>query len=122
MDPRWLQAADPLLQQFKLERKEAKIQRNSKEDWMQEEAFVMMPNQWSPVRVADEGQIVFFYLQERKMGEAPILDLLSFGKETLAADAQRFLAERLLETAKKKNAIVLPLQGDALQEDQNESF
>jgi hypothetical protein len=117
-DPHWVQAEDPLLRQFKLERKEAKIQRNLKEDWMQEEAFVLMPNQWSPVRVAEEGQIVFFYLQERKPAEAPIFDLLSFGKEILAADAQRYLAERLLETAKQKNAIILPLQEGTLQGNQ----
>ncbi len=114
LDSHWISLTngDPLVQQFKLERKECNIQRTSKEESMKEEAFIMMPNQWSPVRVADEGQIVFFYLQEKKRADTPILDLLSFGKETLASDAQRYLAERLLENAKGKNAIVIPLQGE----------
>ena len=33
-----------------------------------------------------------------------------FGKETIGADAERYVAERLIETAKKKNSIVIPLQ------------
>ncbi len=114
VDPRWVSdpAGEPLHQQFKLERNECTIQRTSKEDSMKEEAFVMMPDQWSPVRVADQGQVIFFYLQEKKQTDAPILDLLSFGKETLAADAKRYLAERLLDVAKDKNAISIPLQGE----------
>ena len=77
---------------------------------MEEEAFLMIPSQWSPVHVANDGQISFFYLQERKTQPTSVLDLLSSGKATLAADAQLYLAERLLETAKNKHAIVLPLQ------------
>lgn len=87
---------------------------------MTEDDFVMMPNQWSPVRLSDEGQVIFFYMQEKKTADTPILDLLAFGKETLAADAQRYLAEKLLESAKNKKAIVLPLQPIDQLGDQNE--
>lgn len=77
---------------------------------MKEQAFLLVPNEWSPIQVPADGQIVFFYLQEKKQDESPILEQLAFGKETLSADAQRFLAERLLETTIKKQAIVIPLQ------------
>lgn len=121
MDPRWIKTeGDPLVQQFKLVCNECHIQRNAKENWMSEDDFVMMPNQWSPIRLSDEGQVVFFYLKEKKTTDTPILDLLSFGKETLAADAQRYLAEKLLESAKNKKAIVIPLQTADQLGDQNE--
>lgn len=77
---------------------------------MKEQAFLMLPEIWSPVHMDDEGQIVFFYLKEKKVNQAPILDQLNFGKETLAADAQRYVTERFLQTIKKKNAIVIPVQ------------
>lgn len=111
MDPKWVQSGtDPLIDQFKLERKEQAILRTAQENWMKEQAFLMMPGGWSPIQVADDGQIVFFYLQEKKANPAPILEQISFGKETLAADAKAYVAEKLLKTVKKKNAIVIPVQ------------
>jgi hypothetical protein len=110
-DPRWIQSGtDPILDQFKLERKEQAILRTSKEDWMKEQAFLMLPDLWSPIHVADNGEIVFFYLQEKKANPAPILDQLAFGKETLAADAKAYVTEKLLKVVKKKKAIVIPVQ------------
>ena len=110
-DPKWVQSGtDPLIDQFKLERKEQAILRTAQENWMKEQAFLMMPGVWSPIQVADDGQIVFFYLQERKTDPAPILEQISFGKETLSADAKAFVAEKLLKTVKMKNAIVIPVQ------------
>ena len=110
LDPRWVQSgANPLFDQFKLEKKSLIISRTSKEDWMKNKAFTMLPDLWSPVHVID-GQVAFFYLKERKATPAPILDQLSVGKETLASDAKAFFAERFLQTVKEKNAIVIPLQ------------
>ena len=77
---------------------------------MKEEAFVMVPEQWSPIHVPPDGDISFFYFEEKKPHRDPILEQVLFGKETIAADAERYVAERLIETAKKKNAIVIPLQ------------
>lgn len=114
-DPRWVKVGeDPLLDQFRLEKKEQSVLRTSKEDWMREQAFLLLPDVWSPIHVADNGDIVFFYLQEKKSHPTPILDQLSFGKETLAADAKTYVAERLLQVVKQKQAIVIPIQ----QEDQ----
>lgn len=111
LDNHWVQSGEgPLVDQFKLERKELSIQRTSQENWMQEQAFLMLPDFWSPIHIADDGQIVFFYLKEKKSNQPPILDQLNFGKETLAADAQRYVTERLLQTVKKKKAIVIPVQ------------
>jgi hypothetical protein len=110
-DGEWLQTgSDLLLDQFKLRRKEQAIQRTSKEEWMKEEAFLMLPDLWSPIHVSDDGEIAFFYLQEKRKAPEPILEQLNFGKETLAADAQKFVAERLIKNFKKKNAIVIPAQ------------
>jgi hypothetical protein len=110
-DSRFVQSGnDPLADQFKLIRKELSIHRNSKESWMKEQAFLMLPDLWSPIQVGDSGQVVFFYLQEKKVDDAPILDHLSFGKETLSADAKAYVAEKLIALAKHKNAIVIPVQ------------
>lgn len=99
---------DHLEDQFKLERTEILIQRTTQEEWMKENAFVMMPNEWSPIRVPPDGELSFFYLIDKKPCENPVLDQIAFGKELIAADAQRFLAEKLLDSILKKQAIVLP--------------
>lgn len=110
-DLRWLQSkADPLLDQFKLEMKNQTIVRTSKEDWMKEQAFMMLPEIWSPIHVAENGEVVFFYLHEKQSNTGPILDQIAFGKETLAADAKIYATEKLLEVVKSKNAIVIPIQ------------
>lgn len=110
-DVRWIQSGeDPLLDQFKLELKSQAILRSSKEDWMKEQAFMMLPDCWSPIHVADQGEIMFFYLQEKKTNSAPILEQLAFGKETLSADAKLYATERLLEAVKNKHAIVIPVK------------
>ncbi len=79
---------------------------------MHEQPFFMMPNLWSPAHVAGNGEVEFFYLQERKTESAPILEQLTLGKETLSADAKLFVAERLLQKIRSKNAIQIPLQGE----------
>jgi len=113
LDGRWIQSGgDPLIEQFKLEKKEQQIQRVAKEEWMKEEAFAMLPHQWSSIHVPPDGEIAFFYFQEKKPHPAPILEQLALGKETIAADAKRFLAERLLEKAKRKQSIIIPLPGE----------
>lgn len=110
-DSRWVaDGEDPLLDQFRLTKISESILRTSKEGWMKDEAFMMLPNQWSPVHLAEDGEIVFFYLQERKADPAPILQQISVGKETLAADAKHFFAEKFLETVFQKQAIVIPVQ------------
>ncbi len=102
------------LDQFKLQKKQVLIQKISEENWMKEQAFCMVPGEWSPVRVEDEGEIIFFYLQEKKESAPSLLDPLALGKEILAADAKRYLAERLLDIAKSKQAIVIPLQKEEI--------
>lgn len=110
-DSRWVQSGqDPLADQFKLRKEQQSILRTSKENWMKEQAFIMFPNVWSPIHAAEDGQIVFFYLQEKKVTPAPMLDILAMGKETLASDAKAYVAERLLETIQMKNAMVIPVQ------------
>jgi hypothetical protein len=112
-DSQWVQSGtDPLRDQFKLERRQIEVTRNSGEDWMHEQPFFMMPNLWSPAHVAGNGEVEFFYLQERKTESAPILEQLTLGKETLSADAKLFVAERLLQKIRSKNAIQIPLQGE----------
>ncbi|PIS02397.1 MAG: hypothetical protein COT85_05215 [Chlamydiae bacterium CG10_big_fil_rev_8_21_14_0_10_42_34] len=111
MDSNWVQSGNnPIQDQFKLIRNEQSISRTSKENWMKEQAFMMLPDFWSPIHVADDGEISFFYLQEKKVTHEPILESLNFGKETLAADAKAYVTERLLQTVKMKNAIVIPVQ------------
>lgn len=108
----WIRAeGDPLIQQFKLEKGECRIQRTSKEEeWMK--AFASSPNEWSEIRVSSDGDICFFYLKEKIPAAEPIFEQLSFGKETIGADAQRYVAERFLESLKLKKSIIIPLQGE----------
>lgn len=68
-------------------------------------AFMMLPDQWSAIHVSDDGELSFFYLQQKKISEAPILEQLTANKELIAADAQRYLAMRLMEASKHKIVI-----------------
>jgi hypothetical protein len=108
--PKWIleNSSEQLADQFKLERKELPIQRTSQEKWMKEKAFVMMPSDWSPIRVPPNGELSFFYLIDKKPCENPVLDHIAFGKESIAADAERFLAEKLIESLLQHNSIILP--------------
>lgn len=109
----WVQTeGDPLVQQFKLEKRECNIQRTSKEEWMNTLAFTMVSDSWSGIQVSPDGNIRFFYMKERAPADEPILEQLSFGKETIGADAQRYVAERFLESLKLKKSIIIPLQGE----------
>ena len=77
---------------------------------MKDQAFTMLSEMWSEIHVADHGEVVFFFLQEKKNQSVSILDQLNFGKETLAADAKLYVSESLLKEIKQKNAIVIPAQ------------
>ena len=113
-DPNWIaqEKNESLECQFKLEHSELSIQRTSQEEWMKENAFVMMPNDWSPIRVPPNGELSFFYLIDKKPCEDLVLDQISVGKELIAADAQRYLAERLLESIFQKHSIIIPRESD----------
>jgi hypothetical protein len=110
LDSSWIASGDPLLDQFKMVKETREITRTAKESWMKDEAFLMLPQLWSPIHVSDSGSVTFFYLTERHLGTAPILDRLTLGKQSLAQDAQGYFAERLLDEVKHKNAIVIPLE------------
>lgn len=110
-DPRWCkQGRDLLNDQFKLERNTLEISRTANEEWMTKQVFSMIPEQWSQMRVPEEGDIAFFYYAQKKMNGEPILEQMNMGKEIVAADAQRFAALNLLQTVQKKHAIVIPIQ------------
>jgi hypothetical protein len=100
-----------LKEQFKLERNELTIERTNQEKWMKDKAFVMMPKCWSPIHVSQNGEISFFYLVDKRPCINPVLDHISFGKELIAADAQLYIAERLLELILQNHSIVIPLEG-----------
>lgn len=112
-DSKWIsQGNDPLADQFKFLKKETPIQRTTKDEWMKEQVFVMVPNDWSPVRVPEDGNITFFFFEKKKPNEEPILEQIAFGKEVIAGDAKRYVAEGVLLHIKQKNAIVVPIQKD----------
>lgn len=102
---------DGLIEQFKMEQKEHQVQRIGKEEWMKQESLTYFPNQWSPIHVALGGSS-FFYFKEKRAHRAPILEQLVMGKETIAKDAQRFLAESLLDEIINNESIVIPIQGE----------
>lgn len=109
MDPAWVQTgSDPLRNQFKLKKKEQIIDKNAKEDWMKEQAFRMFPELWSPIHLADTGNVTFFYLDEKKVAQKAILDQMQSSQQTLALDAKGYLAEQLLKEISSHEAIVIP--------------
>ena len=98
------------LEQFKIVTQEKKLQRTAQENWMNNEAFMLIPNQWSPVHVPDNGHIIFFYLQERIFQQEPILSQLEAGRETLSRETKKALTKRMLNRIRNKNAVTLPMQ------------
>jgi GcvH upstream region-like protein len=112
-DPAWKRQEGSLEEQFKLISEERSIQRTSNEEWMKTEAFAMLTNNWSPIRFPESGIPSFFYLVDKKISEAPLLEQISFGKALIAEDAERFLAERLLESIFQLSSINLKLEEES---------
>lgn len=109
-DPSWVQSGESeLTDQFKLSAKIEPIQRNAKGSWMKDEAFAMPSNLWSPIHAAEDGEIVFFYLKEKKTPERSLLEQISFGKAILSSDAKAFAAKQLLNRIVSTTAIRMPL-------------
>lgn len=100
---------DPIQNQFKFVKNECLVQRTTKDEWMKEQVFIMTPNEWSQVYVPADGNITFFYFERKQENQEPILEQISFGKEVIAADAQKYVATTLLAKAKQKKSIVIPM-------------
>ncbi len=111
-DPQWIsfEGEDPLFAQFKMQRTEKHISRTAKEDWMSKESFILIPDQWSPIHVADDGDIMFMYLKTRQVNKEPIMEQLFAGRQILASDVQKVVAEKILTVMQKKQAVIIPLQ------------
>lgn len=109
-DPRFINTqTDPIADQFKLTKTKRDILRKEKEEWMQNQAFIMMPRQWSDVHVSPNGNIAFFYFEEMKKEEAPVLEHLHTAQTLIADDAKRYVAEKLLAKVKEQHAMMIPL-------------
>jgi len=92
-----------------IEHSERTITRTSSEDWIMKQPFILKSNQWSDVYVPPEAEIIFFFVKERSVVSAPVLEQIQQGKQTIANDVQCLMADQLLELALKKQSIILPL-------------
>ena len=104
-----------IVNQFKCLKNECLVQRTTKDEWMREQVFIMMPNEWSPVYVPADGNVTFFYFERRQENQEPILEQISFGKEVIAADTQRYVTTTLLAKAKQKRSIVIPMHNKEIE-------
>lgn len=95
---------------WNLERVEKKIERQSSEDWMNRDAFILQPGEWSSVHVSTSGEVTFFFVKERMVSSEPVLEQILFAKETLSSEAKRRVADRVLEIAMQKKALKCPLR------------
>lgn len=95
---------------WQLKATEKTIERNSSEEWMQQQAYLLQPGEWSTVHVPSSGEIVFFFLQGKMISQEPVLEQMQFAKEALSKEAKRRLADRLLEIAMQKQALTVPLR------------
>jgi hypothetical protein len=89
---------------------EKQITRTADESWMTKELFLLTPEQWTPVHIAEDGSIAFTYLKSRQISTEPVLDKLHLGKEKIGADIQRQLAEKIFARQKEKRAVIIPIQ------------
>src|SRR5690606_11731205 len=55
---------DPILNQFQLVKNECLIKRSTKDEWMKNQVFMMLPGSWSPVYVPPDGNVSFFYFEK----------------------------------------------------------
>ena len=77
---------------------------------MKQQAFALERRQWSPIYVPPSGEIVFFFVTEKRIEEGPILEQIELAKEAIVADIERELTDRLLDVALKKKASIIPLR------------
>jgi hypothetical protein len=101
---------------WKIEKSEQKITRNSDtwpvtvEESMMQHSFKLNMGNWSQLHIPTNGDIVFFFVKEHQTPETPILERIQLGKTELAAEAERELADRLLEIVQAKQAMTTPVR------------
>lgn len=95
-DPAWVKCDDAFENQFKFIKEEKSIGKCE-----------LAPQTWSSVSTSADGEISFFFLQEKRLEEEPTYTHLEAGKEILSADADRYFAERLLSILKQTETIRL---------------
>lgn len=105
----WEDVTDPILAQFAFQKTAKEIQKSEQKDWMKDEAFMMIPGHYSPIKEAD-GEVVFFYLKEKKSPDEPLFEQIPFGKQMLSNDAKVFMTEKYVKHFKDRNAIVIPIE------------
>lgn len=81
---------------FCLISREKKIQRTLQPDWLQQTAFSLGANEWSPLHVGDGAQVSFFLVKERKIESDFSFSLGEVGKAMICKEARQMVAKRLI--------------------------
>jgi hypothetical protein len=105
-----LTAAQPLVDQWKMERSTYKISRSSTEDVLdRNEVFSLALNEWTKVRSPANGDITFFHLENKSsdVNKEALVEKVEQVQSLVADEAQRLLMVDLLKEMKAKNAISL---------------
>jgi len=101
------ESSDPIVDQFRCVSIKSSVQRNPKDQWMKEQLEKVAIGGWSTIDVPADGNISFFYFENKKISNEPILEQIVLGKETISADAQRYAARNLISLAKQKKSIAI---------------
>lgn len=109
-DIKWLgePGDSPLIAQFKLQRVEKEVTRNSNDPWEASKPFNLAQGDWSDVHIGADGFVQFFCLKNRESLQN--LEPFVLGKDMLIADMQKLLAGKIYSLMQQKEAIVIPLQ------------
>jgi len=109
-DPRWLKteaAGDPLLAEWRIEKKEQTLERCAQVSFSKEEMFALSAQNWSSVALGERGNLAFYFVHGKETSSVPPLEAVERGHQILSYDAKKDMMGLLLEKIEQKKAIAL---------------
>lgn len=106
---------EDLIEQWKLTKKEYRVERGGDDPHLdKEKLFAMEVDSWSPVRIVPNGDLTFFHVKERDTAFKPeeLETGVNRAYQLISNDVQKVVMRDLLEIIKEKNAIVLEKRSD----------
>lgn len=102
-----VEGEDSLSSQWKLEKTEKTVERQTDLPFSKEEMFALAANEWSPVKIGERGALAFYFVHEKGHSSALPLESMEQGHQILSFDAKRDMMLGILQKIQQQKAIDL---------------
>lgn len=98
------------LRQFQMEKTSTTLSRKEASLWVDKEGALLPDGSLSSIVLPENGDICFFKVLKRSNSFEPNQEAFLYGKEILAQDTEKYLAEKLLEMMQQKGSVQIPIK------------